>query len=272
MEVIPLLVSAVVAALIAPAGLAALSRAGWSRPNYRDVTLPFPGGVLAVVATILSLGPLVIIDDLGGTDTLAAFGFVAPLGLGVALLGLLDDLLEGPARGWRGHAAAVVRGELSTGALKAIGTLSLALYFTGLAEAADVLSVAVVVLAANAFNLLDLRPGRAVKAFVLLGAVLLVAGGGLLVLEGLGPFIGPLLVLGAYDLRERAMLGDTGSNLLGALAGAWIVVEAGVAGEAVAAALLLAVNLFGELRSISAAIERVPPLRALDSLGRPRHA
>ena len=38
-------------------------------------------------------------------------------------------------------------------------------------------------------------------------------------LELLGIFIGPALVVAAFTLRERAMLGDTGSNLIGALAG-----------------------------------------------------
>ena len=47
---------------------------------------------------------------------------------GVGYLGLLDDLAGGSARGWRGHGLAVSRGELSTGAIKAVGTLALAAY------------------------------------------------------------------------------------------------------------------------------------------------
>ena len=40
-------------------------------------------------------------------------------------------------------------------------------------------------------------------------------------------------------------------------------------GQLVALAVLLLVNLFGEFRSISNVIEKVPGLRHLDSLGRP---
>ncbi len=74
---------------------------------------------------------------------------------------------------------------------------------------------------------------------------------------------------GFYDLRERAMLGDTGANLLGALAGLWLVLTLSGTGQLVALAVLLAVTLYGELRSISALVDRTPVLRELDSWGRP---
>ncbi len=74
---------------------------------------------------------------------------------------------------------------------------------------------------------------------------------------------------GVYDLRERAMLGDTGANLLGALAGLWLVLTLSGTGQLIALGLLGAITIYGELRSISALIERTPGLRELDSWGRP---
>jgi UDP-GlcNAc:undecaprenyl-phosphate/decaprenyl-phosphate GlcNAc-1-phosphate transferase len=65
------------------------------------------------------------------------------------------------------------------------------------------------------------------------------------------------------------MLGDTGANLLGALAGWWLVLVLSLTGQAIALALLLSITVFGEFRSISALVEKTPGLRALDSLGRP---
>jgi len=64
------------------------------------------------------------------------------------------------------------------------------------------------------------------------------------------------------------MLGDTGSNLLGALAGLWIVEALGPAGQIAALAILAGLTIFGEFRSISDAVGGFPPLRALDWLGR----
>ncbi len=197
-------------------------------------------------------------------------------------LGLVDDTLAGepatapprrPQRGWRGHGAAALRGELSTGMLKAAGSLGLALlamsYSAGLSNGRWLLAAAVLVLATNAFNLLDLRPGRASKAFVLLGAGLALGAVDLRPLWALGLFAAPALVAGAYDLRERAMLGDTGANLLGALAGLWLVLTLSGTGQLVALVLLVVITIYGELRSISTLVERTPGLRQLDSWGRP---
>jgi len=94
-------------------------------------------------------------------------------------------------------------------------------------------------------------------------------GGELRPLWSLGLFAGPALVAGAHDLRERALLGDTGASLLGALAGLWLVLGLGAAGQAIALGVLISIALYAEFRSLSELIERTPGLRELDSLGRP---
>jgi len=179
---------------------------------------------------------------------------------------------EQPPRGWQGHGAAALRREWSTGALKGAGSLGLALFAVSFLQRSDarwLLAAAVVVLATNLFNLLDLRPGRAIKAFVLLGAGLLIGSGDPRPLWAVGLFAAPALVAGSYDVRERAMLGDTGASLVGALAGLWLVLTLSSAGQIIALALLLVLTIYSEFRSLSALIERTPWLRGLDSWGRP---
>jgi UDP-GlcNAc:undecaprenyl-phosphate GlcNAc-1-phosphate transferase len=286
MHALPFAISLVVAATLAPALLRMLLAGGHTRVNYRARALPSPFGVLVLLAAVAALVPVMLLQELAATDLLHPETVpIALYALGVLALGLIDDTLgEGrdapddgaprraPARGWRGHGAAVLRGELSTGALKAVGSLGLALFATsllGLSNGRWLLATAVLVLATNAFNLLDLRPGRAVKAFVLLGLGVGLGSGEARPLWALGLFAAPALVAGFYDVRERAMLGDTGANLLGALAGLWLVLALSGAGQVVALALLAALTVYGELRSISDVVERTPGLRQLDSFGRP---
>jgi UDP-GlcNAc:undecaprenyl-phosphate GlcNAc-1-phosphate transferase len=283
---LPSILALVSAVLLAPALLRALSEGGHTRPNYRDRALPFPFGVLTLAAALLALIPLVLLQRLASTQVLPPELLpIAVYALGVLALGLLDDTLghndhdrrenaeaRTPQRGWRGHGAATLHGELSTGALKAVGSLGLALLamsYLGLSNGRWLLAAGVLVLATNAFNLLDLRPGRATKAFVLLGAGLAIGSADLHPLWELGLFAAPALVAGVYDLRERVMLGDTGANLLGALAGLWLVLTLSGTGQLVALALLVFITVYGELRSISTFVERTPGLRRLDSWGRP---
>jgi UDP-N-acetylmuramyl pentapeptide phosphotransferase/UDP-N-acetylglucosamine-1-phosphate transferase len=282
MHALPFIIALASAAILAPLLLRALSDGGHTRTNYRHRALPFPFGVLTLAAALLALIPLTLLTRLASTEVFHPELLpIAVYALGVLALGLLDDTLDRDAsgpdggerqRGWRGHGAAALRGELSTGTLKAAGSLGLALLamsYLGLSNGRWLLAAGVLVLATNVFNLLDLRPGRATKAFVLLGAGLALGSADLRPLWALGLFAAPALVAGLYDLRERAMLGDTGANLLGALAGLWLVLTLSGTGQLVALALLAVITIYGELRSISALIERTPGLRQLDSWGRP---
>jgi UDP-GlcNAc:undecaprenyl-phosphate/decaprenyl-phosphate GlcNAc-1-phosphate transferase len=282
---IPLALSLVLAAAVAPALLVRLEHAGVVRENYRGLVIPAASGTLIPLAALLALGPLAGLDELAGTDMLAPeVGSALVFVIGVAVLGLLDDLLGGrrragaiaaPAapRGLRGHALAAARGHFSTGVLKAAGTLGLALFvLSGQGRSASeyLVGVGLLALATNLFNLLDLRPGRAGKVFIAFGVILTLGSWDTYALRALGLFIGPALVLLPYDLSERAMLGDTGSNVLGAVAGLWLIVALGPTGEAIALGVLALLTLYGEFRSISALVERHAILRRLDSLGRRR--
>jgi UDP-GlcNAc:undecaprenyl-phosphate/decaprenyl-phosphate GlcNAc-1-phosphate transferase len=259
--------------MLAPLLLRGLTENGHVKANYRGRRVAFPFGVLSVAGALVALIPLALLERLElaavfHPETLTVTVYV----LGVAFLGLVDDTLGGEPRGWRGHGKAVLQMQLSTGALKAAGSLGLALYATsylGFATGRWLLASAVLVLATNVFNLLDLRPGRSTKAFVLLGAGLTIGAASVRPLWALGVFVGPALVAGVYDLRERAMLGDTGANLLGALAGLWLVLTLSEIGQVVALAVLAAITVYGELYSITKLVERMPLLRELDSWGRP---
>jgi UDP-N-acetylmuramyl pentapeptide phosphotransferase/UDP-N-acetylglucosamine-1-phosphate transferase len=271
-----------------PGLLRELAGRGLVRQNYRGVEIPTPAGVVIVLTAIIVLAPILVVAILllrydVGWDIRALNEYVLSsllFVIGVGFLGLLDDLLgsartpEGDRdlpRGWRGHARAAARGRISTGALKAGGTLALALVTLSplIADLGEfVVGVLLLVTTTNLFNLLDLRPGRSIKALILLGAGLSLAYGDLEPITTFGLFLGPILVLFWVDLRELGMLGDTGANVIGAVAGLWMVTTMPFAAQIGALVVVLFITVYGEFRSISALIEKTPGLRQLDSIGR----
>jgi UDP-GlcNAc:undecaprenyl-phosphate GlcNAc-1-phosphate transferase len=266
-----------IAAALLPAGARGLRDAGLVRENYRGAPLAFPLGAVLATAALVALAPLAFLNDRADLDLLdPQLRRWLPYLLGIAFLGFLDDALgqgasAGTPRGWRGHWTALRGGSLSTGAIKAIGALALAAYVVsgrGLEDWRYLADVVLLVLATNLFNLLDLRPGRAEKGMALLGVGLCLGAWTLAPIELLGIFAGPVLVGAWLTLGERAMLGDTGSNLIGAIAGVWLLTVLDADARLVALAVVAALTVYGEIRSISATIESVPPLRWIDSLGR----
>jgi hypothetical protein len=272
-----LVVSALVAAVALGPWLRDMLRTGLARENYAGRRLAFPAGAALVACSLIALAPLAVLDDRASLDLLdPGLRQWMVYVLGVAMLGLLDDALgrgshADTPRGWRGHARVVMSGGFSTGAIKAVGAFALAAYAVsgrgreGIDYVGD---LALLLLATNLFNLIDLRPGRVEKAFGLLLAGLCLGAWTDEPLTLLGIFIGPVAVGAYFTLRERAMLGDTGSNLVGALAGIAMLVTLGDTGRWIALAIVAALTIFGEFRSISKSIESIPPLRWLDSVAR----
>ena len=166
----------------------------------------------------------------------------------IAALGLADDLWSGKERGLRAHVAA----RRTTGVLKLVG-----IPLVGLIATRSLSGAVLVSGSANLLNQLDTKPGRALKAY--LGAAI-----------ALDAPVGLAVLLLPYDLRERVMLGDAGSNALGAMLGLKSVGRFHGWGRWAAAAAVVGVNLLGERRSLGALIERAPLLRELDAFGRPR--
>jgi hypothetical protein len=173
----------------------------------------------------------------------AAFAVHVPV---VAAVGLADDVWAGPERGFRAH----LRSARTTGVLKLVAIPAWALWRTRSLSGA-----VLVALAANFLNQLDTRPGRALKAYLALAL----------------PLRAPVrlaVLLAPYDLREMAMLGDAGSNALGALLGLRSVERFTGRGRYAAIVALAGLTAVGERTSLGSLIEQTPGLRELDRWGR----
>lgn len=241
----------------------------WGRllvENHRGVLVPRILGIaLAIDAAVWTVAYAIVTQT--GT---AGWGTLAGLLL-VFVAGQVDDLAPDGPRGIRNHLRSAARGRMTTGLLKVVVILGSAVFVVALLpqRPASVAIAGVVLLAgcANVWNGLDVAPGRCLKAF-LVPAVAFVAWGTIADAPALvGLLIGAVLVL-PFDLRESAMLGDGGANMLGFAAGIGLLESLSDAWVVVAACVAVLLNVAAETTSFSRVIERTPPLRWVDALGR----
>ncbi len=254
----------------------AIQKCGHLQTNFRQQRIPQSYGLVVLLwaATLLAANAYVL-TAYRHDDTLWLIGIT-----GFGLLGLLDDTIGARQtdakhiKGLRGHFRAALRDrKITTGFLKAIGggllALALGHQFGNASLPLTLLNAALIALSANAINLFDLRPGRACGVFLLV-AIPLTTAALLLAPPGTPPLalvVIPTLIVWPQDAEAKAMLGDTGSNLLGASLGMalcanWIPIPA----RAVALLLLIALHILTERISLTKLIAENRVLRTLDRL------
>ena len=215
------------------------------RTNFRDREVSLSAGVVAVVVLV--------------TSSMSVAASVAAGLAGVA--GIWDDLRgDATAKGLAGHLRALLRGRVTSGAVKVL-VVGLAGVVAGLllhgVSVRGAVAAVLVAGIANLVNLFDLRPGRALKVVLLAS---LPAGAWVVAATAAG--------LLPADLRERTMLGDGGANALGAALGVVVADRLSLGVAAAVAGVVVALTLASEAVSFSRVIDRVAPLRWADRLGR----
>ena len=240
------------------------------RENFRGRTLPTAAGLVLAVAVLV----VEAVRTVAGSELSRARVAVLVLAVGLAAVGLVDDLAgDGDRRGFRGHLAALRDGQLTTGGLKLVGGGCVAVLAVNIARPDNsvlelLTDAALVALAANLGNLLDLAPGRAIKgatiAFIALAASTALDAR----LGAAAVVVGAALGLLVDDLRERLMLGDTGANVLGGAIALGVVSVGSPIVRLAVLGVVAILNGLSEWVSFSSVIDRVAPLRALDRAGR----
>ena len=237
-----------------------------SAANHRGDLVPRVLGVALALCATLSTVAYAIVRDADA----AAWGSLAGILL-VFAAGLIDDLAPVGPRGLRNHLRELASGRMTTGILKLIVTAGASVVVVGLqperAGYARAAAVVLVAASANVWNGLDVRPGRALKAFVPVSIAFAVWGalGNVPAMAGLAA--GAIVAL-PFDLAEWAMLGDGGANALGFAAGLAIADVLPDPWVPVAAVAAVALNVVADTVTFSRVIEVTPPLRWADALGR----
>lgn len=277
----------------------------WERTNFHGVTVTLRGGVAMAGASVASAA---VASALSDQPRAALGGVVASLGGGLA--GYIDDVDQGAhdggkvAKGLKGHLGALAHGQVTTGVIKIAGIGASALAASALVgskatsvggKVADLaLNTVLIAGTANLANLLDLRPGRALKATVLVAAPLSYfscagakapasgasaapsakpvspasssgASAQRLLASGLNAAAITALV---EDLQETTMLGDTGANAAGALLGTSLAANDSWKLRLGTALGVVSLILASEKVSFSKVIAANPALNWLDQLWR----
>jgi hypothetical protein len=245
-----------------------------ARENYRGRSVATAAGVVIPIALVVVEGGRVLLASLDVGQPLTSIrALVLVAALGFGLLGLIDDLVgSGHARGFRGHLGELSRGRLTTGGLKLVGGIAVAVIIGGARNPHSpgrlLADAALIALAANLANQLDRRPGRVTKVAVVAFVLLVAFAADHASLASIGVVIGAAVALFYDDLRERLMLGDVGANVVGACLGVGVVIAYSFPVRLAVLAVVAVLNLVGELSSFTRLIDAVPPLRALDRAGR----
>ena len=247
-----------------------------TRTNWRDREVITAAGVVLPIAALVVEAGRAVAGTLGAGDGVGLSGaraLVLLVAMGFGLLGVVDDLVgEGDERGFRGHVAALLGGRLTTGGVKLIGGVAVALVAVAPVARESIGRLladgALVALAANLGNLFDRRPGRVIKVGTVGFVALALGTGAAHALGGVAVLIGATLALLLDDLHERLMLGDSGANVVGAALGFGVVLACAASTRLIVLAVVAGLNLLSELVSFSRVIEAVPPLRYLDRTGR----
>ena len=252
------------------------------RPNYKNEMIPVGMGIVFL--------PMIIINSIIlGFVTLNNIWFVSSSNYNLNIVwllclalyifsmmamffaGALDDLIGNRnVSGLKGHFKSLFKGELTTGGFKALfgGFVGLVVSVCISSSIVDIIvNTLIIALSTNLMNLFDLRPGRAIKVYLVIIIPIYIT------LTGYTKVF-PLLILPnvlAYfniDLKARGMMGDTGSNVLGISIGVLMALGYGIKVRLAWLVFLILMHLITEKFSLTKIIEKKRVLKFIDNLGR----
>ncbi|MDD3897493.1 MAG: hypothetical protein PHE82_00845 [Syntrophomonadaceae bacterium] len=252
-----------------------LLAAGATRKNYRGNDIPVSAGISLLVSVILVFLFYVLIRRYDFSFHLYLVGIIS-----ICFLGFIDDMLgQRDTLGFKGHFGALFQGKLTTGGLKALGggmiAFFLALSLSQLESLGNgwvdiLINTLIIALFTNMLNLLDLRPGRAIKGYLFFLFLIILMAAGKVDWLLITPLLGAILVYFPVDLKARAMMGDAGSNVLGLTLGYYSIIFLSLPYRAAVLLFLIAMHIYTEKFSLTKTIEQVPLLRLIDQAGRSR--
>ncbi|CCQ95648.1 conserved membrane hypothetical protein [[Clostridium] ultunense Esp] len=236
----------------------------WLVPNYKGISIPVGMGVVLPVSFIL-ITPF--LNQGEGRD--ASFLLLLFLMAGV---GWYDDLWgEKEAKGVRGHFRLLWKEKkISSGIWKIVAAFVAGVFLLRsmpLRQWEWAVGLFSFMLSVHLINLLDVRPLRALKGFWFLLILLLLSHHQIFSERFLMIYISTF-ILGVYDGKELAMMGDAGANLLGGIIGYYLLHLGSPVEWLLFSGVGMLITLYAESNSLSRFIDSNFLLRKIDRLGR----
>ncbi len=242
-----------------------LQKQGLLKKNYKNDMVPTGGGLLFIFSCVI-VWSIFLIAGIGEKEVIINYIFLTII---IGLTGFIDDIAGNKKnQGFRKHFKKILDKKLTTGCFKVIistVTVSLVIYEKNYTYYGFLLVLLLIILMTNFLNLLDLRPGRSIKFFIL-GFLFVVITLPEMLLYFI-PFI-ILLPYLAYELKGQIMMGDTGANVLGVILGYTFSFWVNQSGLIVMILSLLILNLLSEKYSFTKIIKENKILNWLDKIGR----
>lgn len=239
------------------------------RPNYKKDMIPVSMGIVFLPMLIINSIILAYFTT-NFKDMMYIFIFLFGL-VSMFFAGILDDIIGNrDVSGLKGHFKSLLNRKLTTGGFKALfgGFIGVVISIAISKNIYDiVINTLIIALSTNLMNLLDLRPGRAIKGYLVISIVLLFTLSGytrnflLLILPNVVAYFN-------QDLKAKAMMGDTGSNVLGISIGILFVIGYSLKVRLIWLAFLIFIHILTEKYSLTKIIENNKFLNFIDKLGR----
>lgn len=263
--------AAIVSYAFTPAFIDMFEKGGRLVKNYKGDLVPQGIGIMFFVYYLLWYALYILfVRDTVSNALLIAFAITV-----ACFIGFIDDMLGArDVLGFKGHFKSLINGRLTTGALKAIVGILVAFTASRFITSnllATIINTLIIALSTNFFNLLDLRPGRAIKIYIftfLLTLISLTITRKIYDILPFIPLVGSVIGYMHYDLKARCMMGDAGSNVLGVSMGILMILTFSLKIKIIILMFLIAIHIFAEKHSLSDVIKNNRFLNFLDYIGR----
>ena len=246
-----------------------LAENGMIRPNYRGEQIPVSMGICFIPALVIN-SIILLYCNVDNERLLKIYMLLFGI-MSMCFAGIIDDSIGNrDVTGLKGHFKALIHGKLTTGGFKALlgGFVGLLICVSfDRTIPGIIVGTLVIALSTNLMNLLDLRPGRAIKVYLFISLILFIFGS-IFEREMMALILPAVLAYFYYDLKAKAMMGDAGSNVLGISIGIFIVTSYSLNVQIFWLILLIVIHVVAEKFSITKLIEKNYILNFIDKLGR----